>query len=169
MQIQDSIAVSSSTARLRPAPFKGNALAVLAAALLLVGPLAAQSKPDFSGSWKMNKAESKPDPEGPKELAFTIEHKEPAFKYHATGEDSEGAPFEESGDFKIDGKEYPGPASFTIAAHWEGVVLVARIGPSDAPVQIVSLRLSADGKRLTRDVANKEGGETIAHQVFDKQ
>ena len=162
--------MSSSTARLRPALFKGNSLAVLAAALLLVGPLAAQSKPDFSGSWKMNAAESKADADGPKNLGFTIEHKEPAFSYKASGEDSQGEPFEESGEFRIDGKEYPGPAGLMFTAHWEGQALVVQIGLGKTPVQTVSLRLSPDGKRLIRDIVLKdEDGDHTMHQVFDRQ
>jgi len=39
---------------------------------------AAQTKPDFSGSWKMNREKSKFADGGPNDILIKIDHKEPA-------------------------------------------------------------------------------------------
>jgi hypothetical protein len=144
--------------------------ATLAAASLLALPLSAEGKPDFSGSWKLNMSESKAEEDGPKSLAFKIEHKEPALKYTAKGEDFQGDPFTETAEFTIDGKEYPGPEPTKLTAHWEDQVLVIRATLGGATLQTVRMRLSADRRQMVRDISAKDQiGERSIHQVFDRE
>lgn len=142
----------------------------LAACVMFALPLAAQPKPDFTGVWKMNAAESRATGDGPFSLTLRVDHKEPVLKYKATGADSEGEDFEEQGEFTTDGKEHPGPATSTIVVHWDGQNLIVEFSQGKSIVQTISMRLSEDGKRLIRNVVLKdEGGENRMHQVFEKQ
>jgi hypothetical protein len=142
----------------------------LAAGATLVLPLLAETKPNFTGSWKLNPTESKAEEDGPKSLAFKIDHKEPTFKYTAKGEDFHGDPFTETAEFTIDGKQYPGPEPTKMTAHWDGQSLIVRVTIGDATLQTITLRLSADGKQMVRDIATKDQiGDRLLHQVFDKE
>jgi hypothetical protein len=142
----------------------------LAAAANLAQPVFAQDKPDFSGTWKLNLTQSKSEEDAPKSLVFKIEHKDPAFKYTAKGEDFRGEPFTETAEFTIDGKQHPGPEPTRVAAHWDGQSLIMRFTLGDTPLQTITLRLSDDGRQMVRDIAARDRiGERSMHQVYDKE
>lgn len=100
-------------------------------------------------------------------LTFAIDHKDPAFKYTATGETARG-PFNETAEFTADGKEYA-QGDVVRTAHWDGQTLVAQVKIKSF-VQTWRVSLSADGKQMIRDVVNKfPQGERTGHEVYDKK
>lgn len=129
------------------------------AAVMFVLPLSAQTKPDFSGTWKLNEKARPID--GPSNIVFRIDHKNPHLRYTATGETAGGDPFTEAVEFTIDGKEHPGIESGTVSARWDEQRLVIRftIGGNEYPVV---LRLSSDGKQMLRDALGH-------HEVYDRK
>jgi hypothetical protein len=126
----------------------------LLAGVLLVVPVTGQTRPDFSGEWKLNEKASAAD--GPKGIMFHIDHKDPAFHYIAAGKTTDGQRFTEKAKFTIDGKAHPGIGSGTIAAHWKDRALVIQYDISGSSYTLV-LRLSSDGRQMLRDVfGNRE-------------
>lgn len=122
-------------------------------------PLAGEPKANFTGTWKLEeKAAQAP---GPRNIVFRIEHREPNFKYSATGQTAEGEPFTETVAFTTDGKEHPGLYSGTVVGRWKGETVVIEFTINGKPF-VVELRLSADGKRMFRDVMG-------LHETYDRR
>lgn len=135
--------------------FKLFLAAVLAAGIPI---LSVQAKTDFSGTWKLNDKISDP---GPRSVVFKIEHKDPTFKYSASGETAEGQHFSEDAELTTDGRVHPGPNSGTVSGNWEGETLVLLYKIGDNQIKM-TLKLSTDGKQMFRDVLDR-------HEVYDKQ
>ena len=129
------------------------------AAGMIVLPLSAETKPNFSGTWKLNEKAQRAD--GPRNIVFKIDHKDAVLKYTATGQTSGGEAFTEAVEVPIDGKEHPGIHSGTVSARWEEQRLVIRYTISGNEYSMV-LRSSAYGNQMFRDVLGQ-------HEVYDKQ
>jgi hypothetical protein len=146
--------------------------AILAAAFC-VGPAYSQTKPDFSGTWKLNaqKSDFAGDPM-PESLVAKIEQKSNVFKYVVDGA-ANGQDFHEELEVPIDGKEHPGPGDFpgTMMMKWEGSAITFELKTTDGTMtQEGRFHLSDDGKVITRDSHGKSpDGESKRHEVYDKQ
>ena len=142
-------------------------LLVLAAALAV----AADDKPNLTGTWKLNSAKSDFfGKDAPSALAVKIDHKDPVFKYSVNGTQN-GNEFEESGEVTIGGKEGASSNGLTLKAHWEGKVLVVEYKNEDGSFSgLAHDTLSEDGKTLTRDADIKSSeGDYKQHVVLEKQ
>src|SRR5215831_13592024 len=106
------------------------ALTIVAMALLCASLAGAQTKPDFSGSWKMNPQKSKfAGGRGPEAILIKIDHKEPAL----TEDWSISSPVGElafQAKYTTDGKETEQDVMGRVAktsAKWEGASLIIEI------------------------------------------
>jgi len=138
--------------------------------------LAAQSKPNFSGTWKLNVSKSDFGPiPGADSQTNVIEHNDPVLKESVSAENAQGKQ-----NFVLtyttDGKEVmnkQGPRDIKSTVLWEGSNLVVNskfsLGDNDVTVKSV-WTLSADGKTLTenRHLA-AQMGEADQKLVFEKQ
>jgi len=150
------------------------------AACLLMGLCAliavAQSKPNFTGAWKLNLQKSKFADNIPEGLSLTLEfnHKDniltEAFSY------SQGASEHSvEGKYAIDGKESDvpnGDAVIKATAKWEGNALVIDWrGPEAGRYFIRKLTLAPDGKSMTIKLnrSRPDGGMAEETWVLEKQ
>jgi hypothetical protein len=132
----------------------------------------AQTKPNFSGAWKMNKEKSKFADEGPDAILIKIDHKEPALIEDWAISTSEG---ERSlhAKYTTDGKETEQEVMgrmATTSAKWEGDSLVIEFKTADNFFKR-KLTLSSDGKTITKVVTHAPtGGDPMEDTVvFEKQ
>ncbi len=139
---------------------------MLVSLALLAAGLPAQTKPDFTGTWKLNEIKTAITAAGPKEIVFKIDHKEPVFKYTATGKvGAHNQSFSETYEFDTSAKPRRDPSKIVAEGQWEGDTLALRYFKGDAELVKFTLRLSADGKQMVR-----EGGpDAKVHEVYDKQ
>lgn len=132
---------------------------------LLAAGLSAQNKPDFSGTWKLNEAQTAISPLGPKEIVFKIDHKEPVFKYTATGKVGYNQSFSETYECNTSAKSQRDPSKIVVEGSWEGATLALRYYKGEAELIKFTLRLSPDGKQMFR-----EGGrDGKMREIYDKQ
>jgi hypothetical protein len=138
--------------------------------------LAAQTKTNYSGTWKLNVAKSDFGPiPGPDSQTNVIEHNDPVLKVNANVEGAQGKQTA-SLLYTTDGKEVmnkQGPREIKSTAVWDGrnVVINSKFNLNDSEVTIKSVwTLSADGKTLTenRHLA-AQMGEADQTMVFEKQ
>lgn len=144
--------------------------------LLAAASLAAQSKPNFSGTWKLNTSKSDFGPlPAPTSRTDVIEHNDPALKVATTADTPQG-PQSFTSNYTTDGKEATnkrGPAEAKSTITWDGNKLVVntKLNVQDQDVTIKSVwTLSEDGKTLTQNVhLSAAMGEADQVQVFEKQ
>src|SRR5260370_23128374 len=138
--------------------------------------LAAQSKPNFSGTWKLNVSKSDFGPiPGPDSLTNVIEHNDPVLKVNASLEGPQGKQ-NFTINYTTDGKEVmnkQGPRDIKSTVLWQGsnVVVNSKFTLGDNDVTVKSVwTLSADGKTLTenRHLA-AQMGEADQKWVYEKQ
>jgi hypothetical protein len=132
----------------------------------------AQSKPDFSGTWKLDTARSNFGAlPAPQSSTLKIEHKEPTFKMVSiTVGDSGERTYELS--FTTDGKEctnFVGNIELKSVAKWDGNVLTMEHKAAGGEVTVKDQwALSEDGKTLTvtRQWSGSQGEttQTLVHQ-----
>jgi len=136
----------------------------------------AQTKPNFSGTWKLNvaKCDFGPIP-APDSRTDVIVHDDPTIKDDVTQTGGQGD-FSGTINYTTDGKEATnkmGPREIKSTLGWEGSHLVvnSKLMLNDAEITIKSVwTLSDDGKTLTQDAhINSPMGELDTKQVFDKQ
>ena len=85
-----------------------NRIAVATTALLLVCASSLAAADVQSGTWKMNRAQSKYNPgPAPKSLTLKIESDENGFKLDSEGVDANGRTMHAHFEAKFDGKDYP--------------------------------------------------------------
>jgi hypothetical protein len=151
-------------------------LAVLAA---IPFALAADTKPDFSGEWKLNVDKSNFGPMPPPESETrTITHADPSLNVKSvrtggTGDMSTEMKFTTDGKESVNKIETPGGAiEIKTTMSWEGKALIAK---SKLEVQGMDINsedhweLSEDGKTLTvNQKVTTPQGDFEASQVFDK-
>ena len=151
-------------------------LIAISALALFAGTLAAQDKPNFSGSWKMDAAKSDFGPmPAPDKLIRTIDHKDPEMQIKTTQSGQQGEVTSEL-KYKTDGTESVNKLrgqDVKGIAKWEGANLVVK---SKREVQGMEISitetwaLSDGGKVLT--VANSietPQGNFEAKVVMEKQ
>lgn len=141
--------------------------ALVLSAAFVAAPVLAQTHPNFSGTWKQNETNRPPTNMGPRELVFTIEHRDPDFKYDAKGRQANYAAFAESYAFTTDGKMPAGDAKVKVVGQWEGEVLTTRYFANGEELLVAKYRLSADGRQMFRETTMK--GRPLGTDVFDKQ
>src|SRR5262245_56501103 len=135
------------------------ALMIAASFCLCSSIIAAQTKPDFSGVWKMNREKSKcpamfPAMENIRDVVSKIEHKEPNFSESTTITGVDGDRTVEV-KYTTDGKETTIKlpyltGSVKAIAKWEGDALTVEGKGEEFKVR-GKYTLSADGKTLAND------------------
>ena len=133
--------------------------------LLMAIPLLAGGVPNFSGKWKLNEAQTAGG--NHRGTVFVIEHKEPSFKYSASGQLNSGGTFSESYEFTTDGKPPRDASKPGMAGRWEGTALVMDFMKDGTVLMPFRFRLSPDGKQMFREGQLKSG--TRIRKVYDKQ
>jgi len=141
-------------------------------AALAIGAVAlmADSKPDFTGTWKLNLDKSDLGGAPITALVVAVDHKDPSFKLTAKGT-AGGEDFEETESFTTDGKPSEDSHGGTVKCHWDGMALVIEgTAPDGTPIENARLTISADGRTVTRDAVQKnDEGEQKRHEVYEKQ
>lgn len=146
---------------------------VALAACLCASLIAAQTKPNFSGAWKMNREKSKFARVGPDAILIKMDHKEPAFAEDWSMSTPDGERSFQA-KYTTDGKETEqevmGRTAKTIAK-WEGDALVIEWKSEERGAFKRKITLSADGKTMTKVVTQtRDGGDqTEDTVVFEKQ
>jgi hypothetical protein len=148
--------------------------ALMIAAIVCVSAsiASAQTKPDFSGAWKMNREKSKFAGGGPDNILIKIDHKEPALTEEWAMSTSDGDQSFQA-KYTTDGKETEQEVMGRMAktsAKWEGDALVIEFKTTDSFFRR-KITLSADGKTMTKVVAHgPSGGDPMEDTVvFEKQ
>ncbi len=152
------------------------ALACAAAALLVALPGAAQDKPNFSGTWKLNAAKSDYGPiPAPEKLQRTIKHSDPDLNISTTQTGQQGESTTEL-VYTTDGKPVTNKTprgEVTGNAKWDGNVLVIASKREMQGAEITTNErwtLSEDGKMLTIVIKiNAPQGDFEIKTVLDKQ
>jgi hypothetical protein len=143
----------------------------------LAASLAAQSKPNFSGTWTLNVTKSDFGPLPPSSSRVdVIDHSDPSLKIHTVDDGAQGK-LDYTLSMATDGKEVTnnagGGTEVKNTAAWEGAGLVVgtKLNFQGTDVTIRSVwTLSADGKTLTQAAHLVAGalGETDQTLVFEK-
>jgi hypothetical protein len=144
--------------------------------VLTAGAGFAQSKPDFSGTWKLNVAKSDFGPlPAPTSRVDVIQHADPSLKDSVTADTAQGKQ-EYTATYTTDAKEVVnkiGPREVKSTVAWEGNTLVVNSKTSfnDNDITVKSVwSLSADSKTLTQNIHFTSAmGEADQKQIFDKQ
>jgi len=125
---------------------------------------AAQTKPNLTGTWKMNSSKSKFVNNGPSEITIKFDQRDSSFTESLTITENNG---EHKADLKYtaDGKETTnqienGPVQTT--AKWEGETLVIEV-KSEQNLFVRKITISSDGKTMTMAVHRTKG-----ENVFDE-
>lgn len=139
-------------------------LPVLAALAAL--PVPAQTPPNFTGTWKLQQDPATASSNAPRDVVFFIEHKEPRFKYTATGT-SGFMPFREAYEFTTDGRAPADPSTVSVSANWDGQTLVMKYLKRGELIATVRLRCSPDGKQMIRE-ADIDANHQV-REVYDRQ
>lgn len=152
------------------------AIGVTVTTLLFAATLAAQAKPNFSGTWKLNTSKSDFGMLPPTESRTdVIDQADPALKVSTT---SEGAQGKQSAtlSYTTDGKEVTnkvGPREIKSTAAWEGdgLVVNSKFSFNDAEISMKNTwTLAADGKTMTQSIHfTSPMGETDQKLLFEKQ
>jgi hypothetical protein len=152
------------------------AIASAFAVLAFTASLAAQSKPNFSGTWKLNVAKSDfgvlPPSNGRTDI---IDHQDPNLKDTVSDDAAQGQQ-NYTLAMTTDGKEAinkPGGLEMKNVATWDSSNLVVntklQFQGSDVTIK-TSWALSADGKTLTESAHfESQMGETDQKLIFEKQ
>jgi hypothetical protein len=136
--------------------------------LFAAAALAADTQPNFTGTWKLNVAKSEMGTSGVTELVVTVDHKDPVFKYTAKGT-AGGQEFEQTETINTDGKPSQDSQGATVKAHWEGATLVAEGTANDgSTLYVARLAMSDDGKTITRVIKQRDDPQP-RHEVYEKQ
>jgi hypothetical protein len=148
------------------------ALMIAAIVCVCASIASAQTKPDFSGTWKMNREKSKFAGGGPNNTLIQIDQKEPALTEEWAMSTSDGDQSFQA-KYTTDGKETEQEVMGRMAktsAKWEGDALVIEFKTADSFFRR-KITLSADGKTMTKVVAHgPSGGDPMEDTVvFEKQ
>ncbi len=150
------IAVERSVPSASPAPAPPTAPAA-----------AADTHPDFTGSWKLNETLSGTQAGSVRDVVFTIEHKDPIFKYSATGKRAFNADFTEAYECTTNGNPPADPSKVSMVGNWQGEALLLSLYKDGKELIRFSFRVTAGGKQMTRE-ADLSGGRKI-REVYDRQ
>jgi len=141
-------------------------LLILASASIL----SAGTKPNFSGTWKLNVAQSDLGGAPIEALVVEVEHKEPIFKYVAKGS-ANGQPFQEQELLTTDGKPGQDSHGANVTTKWDGEALVTRASSGDgSPLYESRISLAADRKTITRVFVLKTAdGSQTRREIYERQ
>jgi len=148
------------------------ALMIAVIVCLVASITSAQTKPDFSGTWKMNPQKSKFAAGGPDAILIKIDHKEPSLAEDLSLSTPDGERSFQA-KYSTDGKETEqnvmGRTAKT-SAKWVGDSLVIEFKATEGFFNR-KITLSADGKTMTVIVTqSRDGGESAEDTViFEKQ
>ncbi|MGH9850979.1 MAG: hypothetical protein ACREBD_14170 [Blastocatellia bacterium] len=150
----------------------GVALMIAAIVCFCASIAGAQTKPNFSGTWKLNREKSKFTGGGPDNLSIKIDHKEPAFAEAWSMSTPDGDRSFQA-KYATDGKETEQEVMGRTAktnAKWDGAALVIEWQQEDRFFKR-KITLSADGKTMTKVVTQTrgDGQQTEDTVVFEKQ
>jgi hypothetical protein len=125
---------------------------------------AAQTKPNLTGTWKMNSSKSKFMNNGPRMITIKFDQKDSSFTELLTITEDNG---EHNADLKYTagGEEITTQIedqSFQITAKWEGETLVIEM-KSGHNLMVRKITISSDGKTMTMAVHRTKG-----ENVFDE-
>jgi hypothetical protein len=137
----------------------------------------AQTKPNFSGTWRLNldaSDYSAPGVSRPDKITLTVQQKEDRFKYKFEREkDGKKGAFDV--DVTVGGNAYESDAAGIVSMEWKGAALIVSTlynpGQDRQSDQVETWTLSQDGKRLTDEVESHPPQQRPAvHvvRVFDK-
>ncbi len=145
-------------------------LLALAVASLAGLSLSAQTRPNFTGTWKLNVAKSEMGGRPVTELTVVVEHKDPSFKFTSSGV-ADGNNFDQEEEITTDNKPSQGENGTVSTAHWEGPVLVIEVKSAEGDVlESGRLSMSDDGKTIVREGLHKgPEGEQKLHEIYEKQ
>jgi hypothetical protein len=137
----------------------------------------AQSKPNFSGTWKLNVAKSDFGPvPAPDSRTDVIDHSDPVLKVNTSLVGGPQGNMDAISNYTTDGKEatnHMGPREVKATIVWDGAKLVynGKTTFQDAELTIKSIwTLSDDGKTLTQNVHfTTPMGEADQTLIYDKQ
>ena len=132
--------------------------------------VSAATKPNFSGTWKLNVAKSDLGGAPIDALVVEVDHKEPIFKYVATGS-ANGQPFQEQELLTTDGKPGQDSHGATVTTKWEGDSLITQATSRDgSPLYESRISLAADRKTITRVfVLKTNDGPQTRRELYEKQ
>jgi hypothetical protein len=147
----------------------------IAAVAIFCATLWAQPKPDFSGKWILNAAESDygSGAQVPDRLVRTVEQRGSSLKYKVERE-KDGRKGSFDVDLKIGGAPYESDAAGVVTAEWSGSTLVVKTlfnpGSDHASSQEENWTLSSDSKKVTDKFVyvRPDGKEVHVTRVFDK-
>ena len=144
--------------------------------LALAACAAAQSKPNFSGTWSLNRADSDYSAGGslPDRLVRTVQHNGKSLRYTVERE-KDGRKGSFDVELEIGGAPYESDAAGIVTAEWSGATLVIKTlynpGTDREASQVEKWTLSADGKKVVDQLVfhRPDGKEVPIKRVFDKQ
>jgi hypothetical protein len=132
--------------------------------------LSAATKPNFTGTWKLNVAKSDLGGAPIDALVVEVEHKEPVFRYAAKGT-AGGQPFEEQESLTTDGKPGQDARGATVVTKWDGEALVTQASAGDgSPLYESRLSMGTDGKTIVRVFVLKSAdGSQTRREMYERQ
>jgi len=146
---------------------------VMISIMIGFGVVMSQTKPNLTGTWKMNASESKFEGGGPSAITIKIDQKDDLFTETLVITRDDGSERTVNLKYSVDGKEtaveFAGRAG-KVAAKWEGESLIVSLKGDEDREIYRKITLSKDGKRMS--IAVRDGGpnggsnDTI---VFEKQ
>ena len=137
-----------------------------------------QSKPDFSGEWILNRAEStlSPGADAMQSGLVWIDHREPTFRYAATFSAASGTPIKYTFELPSDGHEVASGqqgarAVGTLQWDADALIFTSRIERPGGEMTIVFRYELLDGGRRLRAVERLRGGDRDQDNVwiFDRR
>jgi hypothetical protein len=132
----------------------------------------AQSKPNVSGTWKMNAEKSKFEKGGPKTITIKFDHQDAKLieAFSITNEQGERTL---NFTYTLDGKEAAqemGGQAITTIAKWEGNALILEFKNGQGFNFNRKINVSGDGKTMTIDVKQTNANGSVSDTVvLDKQ
>jgi hypothetical protein len=137
-------------------------------ALLSASLVAAQSKPNVSGTWKMNAEKSKFEKGGPKAITIKFDQKESTLSESLMLTNDRG---EQTLNltYTLDGKESPQQLEgrpIKATAKWEGSFLIIEFKNDDGFNFLRKISVSDDGKTMTIDVKQSSPNGTANDVVL---
>ena len=135
-------------------------------------PVVAQTRPNVSGTWKMNAEKSKFEKGGPKAITITFDQKESTLNESLTIT-NDGGERTVTLTYTLDGKESAQQIEgqqIKATAKWEGDSLTIEFKNDEGFSFRRKITMSADGKTMTMSVAQaNQGGTANDTVVFEKQ
>jgi len=125
------------------------------------------TRANFSGTWKLKETLTGTTPGGVREVVFIIEHRDPDFKYSASGKRNFNTAFTEAYDLTTDGRLPTDPAKVSMAGNWQGSALILSLYKDGKELMKFSFTQSADGKQMIRE-ADLPGGRKL-REIYDRQ